>query len=253
MHNESKLTAVIITRNEERNIERCLLSLQGVADEIVVVDSHSSDATESICKRYPLRFLSVDWLGYAKTKNYANDLASFDFILSIDADEALSEELRKSLQIAKQKGLAGTYTMNRLTNYCGSWIRHTSWYPDTKLRLWNRKEGQWQGTIHETIVFDILPANTHLTGDILHYSYYTVKEHIEQTHRFTDMSAEEMYAQRKPFKWHKLFLSPIARFIKDYIIHAGFLDGYAGFTVSRINAYAAYLKYAKYKKLLHGN
>ena len=149
------LTAVIITKNEEFNISRCLQSLKDVADEIVVVDSFSTDSTEEICKSFNVRFVQQEWLGYSEQKNFANSLASNDWIFSIDADEVLSDELKKSILELKNKNISddNVFSMNRLTNYCGHWIRHCGWYPDRKIRIWNRKVGKWQGEIHETIEF----------------------------------------------------------------------------------------------------
>ena len=149
------LTAVIITKNEERNILRCLNSLLDVADEIVVVDSGSTDRTEEICNSFNVKFVQQEWLGYSEQKNFANNLASNDWILSIDADEELSEKLKNSISELKNQRLSDdeVFSMNRLTNYCGHWIRHCGWYPDRKIRIWNRTVGKWQGEIHETIEF----------------------------------------------------------------------------------------------------
>lgn len=245
----NKLSVILITFNEERNIQRCLKSVLSVADEIIIVDSSSTDKTPEICKKFPVRFYNTTWMGYSATKNYANSWATYDYIFSIDADECLSDELVQDILEAKKNGFSGAYKMNRLTNYCGHWIKHTSWYPDTKLRIWNRKNGEWKGEIHEEIVFTNAPFISHLKGDLFHYSYYSIEEHLAQTHKFTALSAQEMFNNGKKFKLYKMLLSPIARFTKDYIIHAGFLDGSFGFTVSRINAYAAFLKYYKLKKL----
>ena len=134
-----KLTAVIIAYNEARNIKRCIASLLNVADEIVVVDSYSTDATPSICKGLGVQFHQRDWKGYSKQKNYGNGLASNDWILSIDADEALSEKLKKSILHEKENGKSYNYSFNRLTNYCGKWIHYCGWYPDTKIRMFNEQ------------------------------------------------------------------------------------------------------------------
>ncbi|RLD77314.1 MAG: glycosyltransferase family 2 protein, partial [Bacteroidetes bacterium] len=148
-----KLSAVIITQNEEQNIGRCIDSLKGVADDIVVVDSGSTDNTEAICKEKGARFFYNKWEGYIEQKNFANDLAEHKYILSVDADEALSGQLRDSILEAKESLKADGYEMNRLTNYCGTWIRHGGWYPDRKLRLFHRDKFEWGGEkIHEAMV-----------------------------------------------------------------------------------------------------
>ena len=147
-------SVVIITFNEARNIKRCLESVVPVADEIIVVDSNSTDETEAICQEYPnLRFVRHDWEGYVKQKNFANSLASNNLILSIDADEALSEELTQSILKLKVQDVEGkAFSMNRLMNYCGKWIRHSGWYPDTKIRIFDRRSVSWTGKkVHETL------------------------------------------------------------------------------------------------------
>ena len=142
---EVKVSAVIITYNEERNIKRCLDSIVGVADEIVVVDSYSTDRTEEICKAYHVKFIQHRFFGHIQQKNWAILQATSPYILSLDADEALSDELRLSILKAKKNWTHDGYYFNRLTNYCGKWIRHTSWYPARKLRLWDSRKGSWGG------------------------------------------------------------------------------------------------------------
>ena len=244
------LSLVIITFNEERNIERCIRSVLDVADEIIVVDSFSSDKTPQICKNYNVRFYQRKWEGYSNTKNYANSLSTNDYVFSIDADEALSEELKTSIMQAKAKGFKGAYQMNRLTNYCGKWINHGSWYPDKKIRIWNKKQGQWQGEIHEKIVFVDNIKIQQLKGDLLHYSYYSLEDHYRQIDKFTNLSAEELLQKSKKYSKAKELSSAIAKFIKDYVFFAGFLDGKEGFRIARLSAKATAMKYKKLKKLL---
>jgi (heptosyl)LPS beta-1,4-glucosyltransferase len=238
-----KLSAVIITLNEERNIERCLRSLQNVADEIVVVDSFSTDSTQSICEKYKAKFIQIKWLGYADTKNYANSIAENDWILSLDADESLSEELRGSLMDMKLKKEMKAYRINRLTNYCGSWIKHGAWYPDYKLRIFDRRKSQWAGYIHEHLTNVEEQFTEILEGDCYHYSYYTIEEHLKQTDKFSKMRAEEMFHEEKKVSLLKMWIAPIFRFLRDYIFKGGLLDGKAGFRIARISAKAVYLKY----------
>lgn len=140
-----KLSAVIITYNEEDNIERCLESLEKTADEILVVDSFSSDRTAEICKSKGVEFIQHSFEGHIEQKNYALSRASNDYVLSLDADEALSDKLIQSIRAAKQNWSTNGYSVNRLTNYCGKWIRHCGWYPDKKIRLWDKRKGTWGG------------------------------------------------------------------------------------------------------------
>ena len=241
------LSVVIITFNEERNIKRCLDSVAPVADEIIVVDSHSTDATEAICDRYGAKFFTQDWLGYVDQKNLANDLATCDLILSIDADEALSEELAKSIQNIKNQPIENkAFSMNRLMNYCGKWIRHGGWYPDVKVRIFRRGRAEWTGKkVHETLALAEPTEIVHLNGDLLHYSFYTVEEHIRQNEKFALLSAEEMVEAGKKATLFKAYTHAVWKFLRDFIFKAGFLDGKTGFTISRINAKCVRLKYKK--------
>lgn len=241
----NKLSAVIITLNEERNIGRCIQSLVDVADEVVVMDSLSTDATEEICSHYKVRFFSHEWLGYVAMKNMANDFASNDLILSIDADEALSPELASSIQKLKNQPVEHrVFSMNRRMNYGGQWIRHGGWYPDTKVRIFDRREVAWTGNkVHETLQ---IPDNTeviHLDGDLLHYSFYTPEEHRQQVERFARLSAEEMAETGKKATYLQACLHSGWKFLRDYCFKAGFRDGKNGLIISKINAYGVWRKY----------
>jgi glycosyltransferase involved in cell wall biosynthesis len=246
----SGISVVIITLNEERNIARCLQSVKDLADEILVVDSHSTDHTCRIAESLGARVITHEWLGYAATKNFANSQARFDHILSLDADEALSDMLIASILAVKQTWPAEGYTMNRLTNYCGHWIRHCGWYPDRKLRLFNRSKASWTGDlIHESIAMDEGIQEQHLSGDLWHYSYYSLAEHINQAEKFTDLTASEAYAAGKQAGSLKMAMAPGVKFIRDYLFKLGFMDGFYGYTVCRLSAHATYLKYSKLRKL----
>jgi len=246
----SGISVVIITLNEERNIARCIQSVKAIADEVLVVDSHSTDLTCQVAEGLGARLIKQEWLGYSATKNFANSHARFDHILSLDADEALSDTLRESIMAVKETWLADGYTMNRLTNYCGHWIKHCGWYPDPKLRLFNKSKASWIGEkIHESIVLDNGAASLHLKGDILHYSYYSLAEHINQAERFTDLAALKAYEAGKNSSSLKIVLAPKVKFIRDYFFKRGFLDGFYGYTVCRLSAHATWLKYSKLRQL----
>lgn len=248
-----KISAVIITHNEERNIGRCLQSLQGVVDEIVVVDSGSTDRTQQICTDAGAQFVSHPWEGYSKQKNFANDLATGDWILSIDADEALSPNLSASLREIKQ----GTpnpkmvYGFNRLTNYCGHWIHHSGWYPDRCTRLWARGVAHWEGLIHEELRYTDTVKHVTLKGDLLHYSYYTISEHQHRMAHYASLSAEQSFARGKKCGVASLVFRPTWTFIRSYILKGGFRDGSAGFTVCRLSSTYTLVKYATLYNLSH--
>lgn len=245
------LTAVIITKNEERNIARCLESIKDVADEIVVVDSGSTDNTEKTCKSFNVRFVHQDWLGYSEQKNFANSLASNDWILSIDADEELSDELKYSILRYKNKHIPHdmVFSMNRLTNYCGHWIRHCGWYPDRKIRIWNRTVGQWQGEIHETIEFSSEITEKVLQGDLLHYSFATAQDYENQQFKFAKMRGQHYFMKGKRHAGFYMAVSPVFSFIQHYIFQLGFLDGKDGLHICHITAKATRLKYQTLKEL----
>jgi len=247
----STLSAVIITFNEERNIGRCIDSLKDVADEIIVVDSGSGDRTETICEEKGVRFFYHEWEGYIEQKNYANSLAEHPYVLSIDADESLSEALRASILNMKDNFMADGYEMNRLTNYCGKWIKHGGWYPDRKLRLFRLDAFEWGGErIHENVIpkKDTVKIER-LSGDLHHYSYYDISQHISQANHFTNMTAALAVEKGKRAGMLKIIFSPVVKFIKDYIIRLGFLDGYYGYVVCRISAQATFMKYAKIRQM----
>lgn len=246
----NKISAVIITLNEQKNIARCLMSLQLVADEIVVVDSGSTDHTAAICAQFGATFITQSWLGYGKQKNIAIEHAQYDYILSLDADEALSDELQQSILILKSSRMVEAYSVNRLTNYCGKWIHHCGWYPDTKIRLWRKGRASWTTPeVHETIVLQPKVKPAKLKGDLLHYSYYSITEHITIANKYTTLVAKEYLKKGKKASLIKLFLNPPFAFFRDYILRLGFLDGYYGFVICLIISFSTFLKYSKLKQL----
>lgn len=243
----NRISAVIITLNEERNIQRCLDSVTPLVDEVVVVDSCSTDATPELCSAYPVQFVSRPWEGYAATKNYANSLAANDWIFSIDADEAVSPELALSIQRLKDSPTEGkVFSMNRRMNYCGRWIYHCGWYPDTKIRIFDRRDVRWDGPkVHETLS---MPPNTdvvHLDGDLLHYSFYTPEEHREQMERFALLAADEAVDKGKTSNYFSACLHTGWKFLRDYLGKAGILEGTDGLTICKTNAHGVWYKYKK--------
>lgn len=247
---EVRISAVIITLNEERNIRRCLESLEGIADEIVVVDSYSTDATEEICKAFNVRFIKHRFFGYIEQKNWAVLQASSPHIISLDADESLSAELRSSILEVKQNWTHDGYYFNRLSSYAGKWIRHTSMYPDRKLRLWDSRKGRWGGVNpHDKYMLGKGSSQKFLKGDMLHISYRSVKEHVAQMNSFSTIRAEAYFERGKPFRTRLIILNPAWRFFKDYLLRGGFRDGYMGLTISINSSFEVFLKYIKLRNL----
>jgi glycosyltransferase involved in cell wall biosynthesis len=246
------ISAVIITYNEEKNIARCLQSLEGLVEEIIVVDSFSTDKTAEICRQFPVKFVQHAFEGHIEQKNWAISQATHPYILSLDADEAVDEKLKNSILTTKKNWTHTGYTMNRLTNYCGKWIHHCGWYPDIKLRLWDATKGKWGGdNPHDKFEFyDPKTTIAHLSGDLLHYSYYNLEDHYKQVAYFTDILSKSQYLKGKKAPIIILLFSPAVKFIRDYFFKLGFLDGKAGFTICRISAYATFVKYSKLRKLI---
>lgn len=245
-----KLSVVIITRNEEKNIGRCLDSVKGVADDVIVVDSFSTDKTEEICKSKGVRFVQHVFEGHIEQKNYAVTLTEYPNVLSLDADEALDDKLKNSIIEVKENWQYDGYEMNRLTNYCGTWIKHCGWYPDRKLRLFDKTKGKWGG-INPHDKYEMQAGSTigRLKGDILHYSYYTIEDHYKQIEYFTTINAKASFDKGKHAPVWKLYSAPVVKFIKDYFIRRGFLDGQAGRQICRLSAWATYVKYKKLRAL----
>lgn len=244
------LSVVIITYNEERNIGRCLESVRDIADDILVVDSYSTDRTVEICKQYSVRVVFHPFEGYIEQKNWALSQALYPHVLSLDADEALSDRLRESIRKVKEQWTHDGYYFNRLTCYCGKWIKHGSWYPSRKLRLWDSSKGAWHG-LNPHDRFRMIPEarKKKLEGDLLHYSYFSIQEHVEQSQSFAEIVARAYYrAGRKARLFHIIF-SPSWRFFRDFFIKLGFLDGYYGYLIALYSARETNMKYRQLRRI----
>lgn len=244
------LSVVIITLNEEKNIERCIQSIQPIADEIVVVDSFSTDKTKEICLAQGVNFVEQQFLGHIEQKNFAVSKATSPYILSLDADEALSEKAIAEILQIKNNWSADGYYFNRLTNYCGKWIHHCSWYPDKKLRLWDSRLGKWAGVNpHDRYEMNVNATIKSVNADILHYSFHSINQHIQQINFFTDISSKAAFDKGKRSDLFQIIFKPIVKFLRDYFLHRGFLDGYYGFVICANSAHAKFLKYVKLREL----
>ena len=237
---------MLIAFNEEAKVEGALKSLQAVCDEIVVVDSFSTDGTPGICRRYATRFVQREWEGYLRQKQYATDLAECDWVLSLDADEKLSVGLTREISRWKNQSgrLPSGYLIPRMTYFMGRWIRHTTWYPDRQLRLFRRSAGRWAGgRVHES--FRVRGEVGRMREHIHHYTYASMSEYLEQLQRFSTLAAKDSRDRGIHVGLWRLALAPPAVFLKNFVLRAGFLEGGAGFLISAMAATSTLFKHAK--------
>jgi glycosyltransferase involved in cell wall biosynthesis len=245
----TKLTVTVITRNESAHIDACLASVAW-ADEVLVVDSRSTDGTADLARARGARVLVRDWPGYSAQKNFAAGEAAHDWILSVDADErvtpALAEEIRRHLAAPAGSSWAG-YRIPRVTWHLGRWIRTTDWYPDFQLRLYDRRRAKWKSKrVHESVELDAAAGSAgQLSQELEHYAYRDLDHHLDTMNRYTTLAAEEMHeAGRRATTWD-LVAHPAAAFLRNYVLRRGFTDGAVGFIVSSMNAHYVFLKFAK--------
>ena len=247
--NSIKISAVIITLNEERNIRECVDSLRDVVDEIIVVDSFSTDQTEEICKDKGVRFLQHEWEGYGKQKNWGNEQAAYDYILSMDADERLSDRLKDAILEVKKNWQSDVYSFNRLTYFQDRKIKYIS-YPDRQLRLFDRRKTRWnENRVHERLMINKTVAVKHIKQDIIHYSYRNIHDQIDRLNNYSTLSAYDSLDLNKKPSVFKLISSPLFSFIKSYIFKLGFLYGTSGLIVCINMSHYRFLKYAKHIEL----
>jgi glycosyltransferase involved in cell wall biosynthesis len=246
-----KISAVIITFNEELFIDKCLTSIDGIADEIVVVDSFSTDKTEEICKKHNVRFIKHKFDGYRDQKNYALTLATHKNILSLDADEALSDRLRESILAIKENWKYDGYLFNRRNNFCGKWIRYSAWYPDRQLRLFYSDKGQFgELNLHEKFLMSNGTKVGKLKGDLLHWAFSSYQDHIDKMSKYSLIGAEEFYKAGRKASLLTPYIHSVWGFFRTYIIRGGFLDGRNGYLICYLYAKSTFFKY---KKLRHFN
>ncbi len=239
-----KITATLITLNEEENLSRALSSL-GCCDEIVVVDSGSHDRTVEIAREHGARVVERPFSGYADQKNFATEAANHDWILSLDADEALSDELQAEVRDLKRTGpRADAYQAPRLAQYMGKWIRYSGWYPDPKVRLYDRKKARWAGEyVHEAV--EVSGRVGTLKGDLLHFTCRSFSQHLATIDRYTTLAAKEMIARGQRVHLGNLVVSPLWAFFRTYIIKRGFLDGMEGWIIAQMAAFYVFSKFLK--------
>lgn len=246
-----KISATIITFNEERNVSRVIESLR-CCDEILVLDSGSNDRTVEIATKLGARVEEASWHGYAAQKNIAAELATYDWILSLDADESVSEALEAEIWHIKKSGPRfDGYTMPRLAQYLGRWILHSGWYPDRKVRLFNRKKAKWVGNfVHESV--QVIGSVGHLKSNLLHFTCNSLSEHLRSMDGYTTLAAQEIAAREQGIAFARLLLDPPWTFFRSYILKLGFLDGVEGLSIAYMAALYNFVKYAKARHMSPG-
>jgi len=244
-----QISVVIITFNEEKRLEPALKSVQDIASEIIVVDSLSHDDTVKVAKKYTDHVFQRKWTNYSDQKNFANSKAKYPWILSLDADERLSSELKDEVKcLMDQEPECSGFSMPRQANYLGKWIRHSGWYPDRKTRLFRKDKVQWAGEyVHESLVVEGKVKK--LEGTIHHFTYRDINDHISRVNQFSALGAQKLYARGKRCRWRHLIILPFFRFIRSYFLKLGILDGYAGFVIAVLHGYAIFLRYIKLKEI----
>jgi len=243
------ISAVVIAKNEEKNIGNCVQALSKVSDDVIVLDSGSIDKTIEIAESFGARVISVQWAGYGPTKNLAKDFSKYKWILSIDADEVLSDELIEEINTL---GLnpKNIYAINILTNYCGSWIYHSGWYPSYKKRLYHTDFVEWdKREVHENLTWEDSDVRVlRMKNKLLHYSYPTAKDHYRKADSYAKLGAEHLVKTRKTVPLIKKVLGPSFRFFRMFVLKRGFLDGKAGFLLASREAGMVRKRYEYYKK-----
>ena len=237
------LSAVIISKNAATQLGECLASL-AFADEVLVVDSDSTDGTAELARAAGARVIAKEWLGFGRQKQFAVEQATHDWVLCLDADERVSDALRASITAELAAPRAWAYDMARCNRFMGHWLRHGEGYPDWSLRLFDRRHARWSDDpVHEKVLANARPAR--LSGDLLHDSAETLDSYLAKQNRYTTLQAEAMHAAGQRTGVGQLLLSPLARFIKFYVFRLGFLDGIAGLVHITIGCMNSFNKYAK--------
>jgi len=237
------LSAVLITRNAAAVLEPCLDSL-AFADEVVIIDSSSSDGTQEIAARRGARVVQKEWLGFGLQKQFAVDQASHDWVLCLDADERVSPELARSIEAALAAPVSPVYRMARRNRFLGRWLAHGEGYPDWSPRLFNRLNARWSDDlVHEKVLFAVTPGT--LEGDLMHDSNDDLSAYLERQNRYTTLAARQAYEQGRGANVLHLLFSPVVRFLKFYIMRLGFLDGLPGLLHISIGCINSYVKYMK--------
>lgn len=249
--NDNKISAFVVCQNEEAQIRRCLESIKW-CDEIVIVDSGSTDKTLEICREYTDKIILNQWQGYVEQKSFALQNCLFEWILNIDADEEVSSELQKEIKTAVLRENINGYYINRVVYHMGKWWRKGGWYPEYRLRLSRRLKTTWGGiNPHEKAIVEGKTAK--LKGELYHYTYKNLSDQINRLNKYSGTLAENLYKAGERSNFFKIISNPILRFIKFYFVKKGFLEGFPGFIVAVIEAFYVFLKYIKLRELQKTN
>lgn len=245
------ISAVLITRNEAENLPATLSALNNVVDEIIVVDSFSTDSTCAISRSFGAKVYEREWEGFSLAKNYGNRQCSYSHILSIDADEVLDEELQRAILNLKASGFSGAYRLNRKNILEGIWIKHSGWYPDRKVRLFPSRKAKWVGNyVHEELSVDKDVPVADLPGHLIHHTARTREEHLHTIHKYNELQARKLYEQKRSYPFLKSLGSALSVFIRCILIRQGFLDGRAGWKIAFRSALGRIWRYKSYQKLI---
>jgi glycosyltransferase involved in cell wall biosynthesis len=240
-----KLSVVLITFNEEDRLAEALISCKDIADEIIVVDCFSTDKTCDIAAQYGAKIVKHKFIDFGSQKNVALDQAKNDWVLNLDADERVSDLLKGEIRKFKkmEDTSADGFYLNRKTYYLNRWIKHSGWYPDRKLRLFKKSKSRWKGRIHEALILD--GESSRMKGDILHYTYRNISDHINRLNKYSEIQAEDIVDKGKKLLYLRFLLLPPVTFIRFYIWKLGFLDGLPGFVIALVSSWATAMKYMK--------
>jgi glycosyltransferase involved in cell wall biosynthesis len=245
----NRISACLITLNEEQNLPRALASLNGIADEIIVIDSGSTDQTEQIARHFGAKFIVRTFRGYADQRNFAASCAKHEWILVLAPDEEVGSELHTAIQNwKKHPAKDSVYEMARRTWYLGRWVHHSGWYPDWQRRLYRREAAEFSGLIHEALRFPGEPGR--LPGDLLHYTIRAFAEHHQKVEHYSDLAAQQLFLDGKRFWRPAVWFATPWSFFQNFVLRGGFLDGYRGAMISRMAARSVRLKYSKLGKLI---
>ena len=247
---DSGLSAVVICQNSEVHLRQCLESLVQVSDDIIVVDHYSEDHSVGIAKEFDCRVFSKKWTGYSSGKNYGNAKAKYDWILSVDSDEELSDELIRTINTIHPDDPKVSYAVNRLSCFCGHWVKYGAWYPDRHIRLFNRMEISWNPElVHETLSMPDTCQTHQLKGHLLHYAVDSLEQHKLKVEQYARLGAQKMFQAGRKASQLTQFLNPPFRIFIDYFVRRGFLDGKAGWHIARLTAREKWLKYKQLRQL----
>lgn len=245
------ISAVIITKNEEANIERTIRALKQVADEVIVVDSFSTDKTAEISKNLGAKVFQLEWRGFGPQKNFGNEQAAHNFILALDADEVLDDNAVSEIKKLKETGLKGVYEFKMIHNYFGQFLKHGLETPSFKKRLFDKTVVTWNGNLlHEALIIPPGYPIIKLKGLIKHYSYQSIEHYLTKSNFYTTLNAKKLYDKSKKNYAVKMFFSPAFVFFKFFFLKMGFLDGMHGFIAAKLHMQTDFVKYAKLRELI---